>query len=80
MRDAEQTVVDCIRLLLERRGLADLVIERTAALHEDLDLDSLELAELSAMLEDELGEDPYTAGLVPRTVGEVVEFYSASAA
>jgi acyl carrier protein len=45
-------------------------------LSEDLALDSLELAELSAALEDDLGSDPYTEGLLPETVAEVVGFYS----
>jgi acyl carrier protein len=46
-----------------------------AHLHDDLDLDSLELAELSVLLEDNLGRDPYTEGIVPNTVGEIVAFY-----
>ncbi|WP_435770485.1 phosphopantetheine-binding protein [Nocardioides sp. SYSU DS0651] len=41
-----------------------------------LELDSLEAAELSAMLEDELGSDPFSSGdVLPETVGEVVGFY-----
>jgi acyl carrier protein len=38
-------------------------------------LDSLETAELSATLEDELGSDPFSQGDMPRTVGEVLDFY-----
>jgi hypothetical protein len=38
-------------------------------------MDSLELSELSAALEDDLGSDPYTEGLIPETVGELVSFY-----
>lgn len=41
-----------------------------------LELDSLEAAELSAMLEDEFGSDPFSAGdVMPETVGEVLAFY-----
>ena len=41
-----------------------------------LELDSLEAAELSALLEDEFGSDPFTASEVPpETVGEIVAFY-----
>lgn len=41
-----------------------------------LELDSLEAAELSAMLEDEFGSDPFSsAPAMPETVGEVLEFY-----
>jgi acyl carrier protein len=46
-----------------------------ADLYDDLHFDSLEVAELSATLEDDLGRDPYSEGLVPRTVAEVVAFY-----
>jgi acyl carrier protein len=45
---------------------------------EGLGLDSLEAAELSAMLEDEFGTDPFSAGGdLPEKVGDVVAFYAA---
>jgi acyl carrier protein len=45
---------------------------------DGLGLDSLEAAELSAMLEDEFGSDPFSAGGdLPETVGDVVAFYAA---
>jgi acyl carrier protein len=41
-------------------------------------LDSLEAAELSAMLEDEFGSDPFSAGGdLPETFGDIVAFYAA---
>lgn len=50
-------------------------------LHADgLELDSLATAELAAVLEDELGTDPYTHGLMPATIGEIVAFYTEPAA
>jgi acyl carrier protein len=73
--DPEHVVVQTIRILLERRLDEVPPFEMGADLHDDLGLDSLELAELSATLEDDLGRDPYSAGVVPRTVGEVVAFY-----
>lgn len=39
-------------------------------------LDSLETAELSATLEDLYGSDPYSAGLMPQTLGEILTFYA----
>lgn len=39
-------------------------------------LDSLETAELSALLEDEFGSDPYSEGELPQTVGEILGFYA----
>lgn len=73
--DAQQFIADSIRMLLGRR--LDVVPDVTpdARLQEDLELDSLELAELSVLLEDTFGRDPYTEGIVPRTVGEIVAFY-----
>ena len=47
---------------------------------EGLGLDSLELAELSAMLEDELGTDPFSEGLMPETVGELLDFFAVAEA
>lgn len=77
MPNANATVRAAIQMLLERRedGHAEIGLE--SALHEDLGLDSLELAELSAILEDELGTDPYSEGLTPVTVGELLAFYDA---
>lgn len=54
-------------------------IELTTGLYADgLGLDSLETAELSALLEDEIGVDPFTEGLLPQTVGELLDFYDAA--
>lgn len=75
MQDAETTIFDSIRTLLARREDGAAVITADSRLQDDLDLDSLELAELSVMLEDSLGRDPYTSGVVPTTVGEIVAFY-----
>ena len=44
---------------------------------DGLGLDSLEAAELSAMLEDEFGTDPFSAGGdLPERVGDIVAFYA----
>lgn len=74
--NAEDTIVSTIRSLLERREVVDVEITPDARIQEDLGLDSLEVAELSATLEDDLGRDPYTEGLIPSTVGELLAFYS----
>ena len=64
-----------IEALFGYRGEDPPEIELGSRLGADLDLDSLELAELSAMLEDEFGRDPYSVGIVPETVGDVVAFF-----
>jgi acyl carrier protein len=75
--DPETTIRAVITTLLERRGATDVEVSHGSKLTEDLGLDSLELAELSAALEDDLGRDPYTEGTVPQTLGDLVGFYGA---
>jgi acyl carrier protein len=74
--DAEKTVMTSIKSLLRRRKQDGVELTLDSDLYDDLELDSLEVAELSATLEDDLGSDPYSAGMTPRTVGEVLEFYN----
>ena len=76
MPDPRTTILDSIRLLLQRRAAENGPIQMDDDLFEDVGLDSLEIAELSAMLEDDLGTDPWSAGLVPQTVGDVVGYYA----
>jgi acyl carrier protein len=78
MVDAEKTVLDAICVLLDRRGAQGVDVTPDSKLTADLGFDSLELAELSAALEDDLGSDPYTEGIIPETVGELVGFYDAT--
>lgn len=47
----------------------------TSLFGDGLGLDSLETAELSATLEDEIGSDPFSAGFEPETLGELLGFY-----
>ncbi len=55
-------------------------IDLTTSLYGDgIGLDSLELGELGAVLEDEYGSDPFGAGLEPETVADIVAFYDVSA-
>lgn len=81
MPDAEATVPaetiirKTIRTLLARRGEGQIDIDSSLTLTGDLGLDSLELAELSAVLEDELGYDPFSDGVVPETVAELIAYY-----
>jgi acyl carrier protein len=42
---------------------------------DGIGLDSLETAELSAVLEDAFGADPFSVGDMPRSVGELLDFY-----
>jgi acyl carrier protein len=76
MPTGQTQVQATIRGFLARAKKRDKSIELDTSLYsEGLGLDSLETAELSAVLEDELGSDPFTNGQVPETVGDVVAFY-----
>ena len=81
MSDRER-VVTLLNTLLARRKkpVACEITMETALYTKGLDLDSLEAAELSAMLETELGRDPYTDGKLPETVGDIVTYYEQTAA
>ena len=74
-----------------RRSLAETAIRRflkgankdprvgldTPLFADGIGLDSLETAELSAVLEDELGQDPFSEGDMPQTLAAVLDFYGA---
>lgn len=74
MSSTEEIVLESVTALLAQRG-ADLAVTPEASFEHDLGFDSLELAELSVRLEDRLGHDPYSAGVVPRTVGDLLGYY-----
>lgn len=78
MNDVQGSVVKIVESLLEAANRSDVVVTLDAPLHGDegLGLDSLQTAELSAILEDEFGTDPFSEGVVPDTVGEIVSFYA----
>jgi acyl carrier protein len=76
MTDRKTDVEGAIRSFLKRSKKRNTGIQLDTSLYsEGLGLDSLETAELSAVLEDELGNDPFTNGEMPETVGDIVEFY-----
>ena len=71
---AEQT----FRSFLQRvEKLAEF--DRSTPLYADgIGLDSLETAELSAVLEDEFGRDPFSSETMPQTVGDILDFFDAA--
>lgn len=78
MTDA-QNVLETVRAFAMRvKGRPDVGLD-TLLYGDGIGLDSLEIGELGAILEDEYGSDPFQAGLVPDTVGDVVAFYDKSA-
>jgi acyl carrier protein len=75
--DPRTAIFETIRSLLDRKGSVGVELDPSLSLTADLEFDSLELAELSAALEDELGSDPYSEGIVPETISELLGFYDA---
>lgn len=75
-KNAETIIVSTLDELLRRRDANDIVVRPESSLLADLGLDSLELAELSAALEDAVGHDPFSEGILPETVAELVAFYN----
>ena len=76
MAAVDERVIRVVRALLERRKLPAANVALDSPLYRGgLGLDSLAAAELSVMLEMEFQTDPYSEGEVPRTVGEIVQFY-----
>jgi acyl carrier protein len=73
--DTRETIMRAIRVLLVHKGTPELSVEMNSDIYDDLGLDSLDVAELSATLEDDLGRDPYSEELAPRTAAEIAAFY-----
>ncbi len=42
----------------------------------DLEMDSLEIAELAGVLSDEFGSEPFSDGNFPETIAELAAFYN----
>lgn len=77
----QSDVLALVTRFVERSGRDANGLDETTPLYGGgLGLDSLEAAELSATLEDELGSDPFSTGdAMPQTVGEILAFYEAAA-
>lgn len=72
-------VFETIQVFLTRVKRDTDVDSTTSLFGDGIALDSLETAELSALLEDEHGEDPFSQGGLPQTIGEVLAFYERAA-
>jgi acyl carrier protein len=72
----ELEVIEMIKTILKHQAMRQTDVEISSELYDDgIGLDSLCVAELSAMLEKAYGSDPYTSNVMPRTVGDIVSFY-----
>jgi acyl carrier protein len=72
----EVEVIEMIRTILKHQAMPAATVELSSELYDDgIGLDSLCVAELSAMLEKAYGSDPYTSKIMPRTVNDIISFY-----
>jgi acyl carrier protein len=77
----QQDVIEVVRKFLRNRDQEVPALGVETELYQDgLGLESLDAAELSAMLESSFGTDPYSEGELPQTIGEIVAFYERLAA
>jgi len=79
MSNSPNPVTETISGFLETVGKSAEFDASTSLFADGLGLDSLEVAELSVLLEDTHGTDPFSAGLDVTTVGQVLDFYVPSA-
>ncbi len=71
-------IIEIISTIITNQRLAKVEVLPASNLYDDgLGLDSLCVAELSATLEKKYGKDPYTSGVLPQTILDIVDFYSA---
>ena len=71
------SVLDAVKTIIKQKdGNISLdSIDSNKSLTNDIGFDSLDIAQLSALLEDNLGSDPYSEGQILLTIGEIIEFY-----
>jgi acyl carrier protein len=75
MGSPRSSAEQAIRSFLQRADKDDQIGLDAPLFAGGLELDSLETAELSAILEDEVGSDPFSDGLLPETIREILDFY-----
>jgi acyl carrier protein len=74
--DASSVRTVILQFLERLQKTPDELTDETPLYGDGLGLDSLEAAELSAVLEDEFGSDPFSAGgEMPEKIGEIMAFY-----
>ncbi|MEI9814286.1 MAG: hypothetical protein WDO18_17290 [Acidobacteriota bacterium] len=63
--------------LMDERGTPLAAVDAGRGLYGGgYELDSMDTATLSAMLSEKFEDDPYTYGIYPQNIGEIVAYYS----
>ncbi len=72
----ETEIIEMIQTILRHQAFPETAVAASSELYDDgVGLDSLCVAELSAMLEKAYGSDPYSGGVMPQTIGDIINFY-----
>ncbi|HEX2568180.1 MAG TPA: hypothetical protein VH877_01395 [Polyangia bacterium] len=76
-----QKLTEVINEVLEFKGSPALTAWSDAQVLIDAPLafDSNDMAQLSTALEERFGRDPFTAGILPRTLGDLRQFFEKGA-
>jgi acyl carrier protein len=73
----ENEIIEIIKTIRKHQGFHNDEFQLDSALYDTgIGLDSLCVAELSAILEKNYGRDPYTSGSIPQTVRDIINFYN----
>ncbi len=83
MENVNEAVASAIRLIQDQQGYRQVPLKEEHRVVKDLGLSSLDVAQLIATLEMELGVDPFSEGVSimdVHTVGELRQVYTASLA
>ena len=74
--NTEAEIIEIIQEILKHQAHQAVDVKADSPLYDDgVGLDSLCVAELSAVLEKRYGKDPYTSGVTPQTVSDIISFY-----
>jgi acyl carrier protein len=81
LADRDSATEQRVRAILAQVKNREVDAELDTPLYaEGIELDSLETAEFSALLEAELGADPWAGDVMPESIGDILAFFSMQAA
>lgn len=79
MSDVHRAIHDVLAEILDQKGCSPVELRPELKLVDDLQLASLDLAQLVAMLELELGRDPFAQGIPFAGIRTVADLHRAYA-
>jgi acyl carrier protein len=78
--EIREVVEGVLRTLMSDRGTPLTSVDPDCSLYGGgYGLDSMDTATLSAMLGERFDDDPYSSGVFPRNIAEIIEYYGSQA-